>query len=81
VCILIPLNAWGAIVLSLLTTAGIDDPINMFVFAIPFNFYPIAVLVVSAIVIWRDIDVGPMPKDPAAHQCGRIALARCDAHG
>jgi len=72
VCILIPLNAWGAIVLSLLTTAGIDDPISIFVIAIPFNFYPIAVLIVSAVVIWRDLDFGPMRKAQERTDTGEL---------
>jgi len=62
VCIMIPLNAWGAIVLSLLSAAAIDQPINVFVLAIPFNFYPIAAILATAVVIWLNLDIGPMRK-------------------
>lgn len=62
VCIMIPLNAWGAIVLSLLSASAVDEPISVFMLAIPFNFYPITVLLVSAFVIWRNLDFGPMRK-------------------
>lgn len=60
ICIMIPLNAWGAVVIGLLGAAAIDAPINVFLLAIPFNFYPIAAILVSALVIWRNIDIGPM---------------------
>ncbi len=38
-CIIIPLNAWGAFVLGLLATQGIEEPMKLFVSSIPFNFY------------------------------------------
>jgi tetracycline resistance efflux pump len=60
ICILIPLNAWGAVVIALLASAGIAQPIDVFVASIAMNFYPIAALIVAAIVIWKDIDIGPM---------------------
>ena len=60
VCVLIPLNAWGAVILSLLASSNIDDPIDVFITAIPLNFYPLAVLGTSALVISRCIYMGPM---------------------
>lgn len=72
VCIMIPLNAWGAVVLSLLSSSGIDDPLSVFVTAIPFNFYPIVVLIICATVIWRKIDIGPMRKAEARTRQGEL---------
>jgi len=60
ICILIPLNAWGAVIISLTASANIENPLQVFVAAIPLNFYPITVVVFSAIVIWRNINIGPM---------------------
>ena len=60
VCILIPLNAWGAVVIGLLASSSIEDPIGVFIAAIPFNLYPIVVIVVAALVISRSIHIGPM---------------------
>jgi Na+/H+ antiporter NhaC len=60
ICILIPLNAWGAVVIALLSSAGIAQPIDVFIASIAMNFYPIAALGVAAVVIWKDIDIGPM---------------------
>ncbi|MEM9998892.1 MAG: C4-dicarboxylate ABC transporter, partial [Bacteroidota bacterium] len=39
ICILIPLNAWGAYVLALLGEVGVDDPLGTFVASIPLNLY------------------------------------------
>ena len=60
VCVLIPLNAWGAVILSLLASSNIENPIDVFISSILLNFYPLAVLGTSALVIWRGIHIGPM---------------------
>ena len=62
VCIMIPFNAWGAIVLSLLGSSMIDNPVEVFIGAIPLNFYPIAAILLVALVIARQLDIGPMKK-------------------
>jgi len=62
VCILIPLNAWGAIVLGLLSSSAIENPIDVFITAIPLNFYALIAIVFCAIAIWRNLDLGPMRK-------------------
>ena len=62
VCILIPLNAWGAIVLGLLSSAAVENPIDVFLTAIPLNFYPIFAIVFCAFAIWRNLDLGPMAR-------------------
>ena len=62
VCILIPLNAWGAVVLGLLASSEIENPVEVFITAIPLNFYALLAIVFCAFVIWRNIDLGPMRK-------------------
>ena len=62
VCILIPLNAWGAIVLGLLSSSAIENPVEVFITAIPLNFYALLAILFSAFVIWRNLDLGPMRK-------------------
>ncbi|MBN2244756.1 MAG: sodium:solute symporter [Candidatus Aminicenantes bacterium] len=59
-CIIIPLNAWGAFVLGLLASQGIDKPILVFISSIPFNFYAIMALIFVLTVIITDKDFGPM---------------------
>ena len=62
ICILIPLNAWGAVVLGLLSSAAIENPLEVFITAIPLNFYALLAILFSAFAIWRNLDLGPMRK-------------------
>jgi tetracycline resistance efflux pump len=72
VCILIPLNAWGAYNLGILDSLGVEDPLGVFIGSIPFNFYAIAaVFVALATVIWN-IDLGPMKKAEARTREGKL---------
>jgi Na+/H+ antiporter NhaC len=60
ICVLIPLNAWGAVIVSLLASSGIENPIDVFIGAILLNFYAISAVLVCALVIRFDFDIGPM---------------------
>ncbi len=65
ICSLIPLNAWGALLLGLIVTA-IDsqvisgDGISLLIASIPYNFYSLFTLVIVLVVIFLDINIGPM---------------------
>jgi Na+/H+ antiporter NhaC len=60
--ILIPFNAWGAFIMGLLLTQGVDAPFREMLRAMPYNFYPmLTILLVSIVVISRK-DIGPMRK-------------------
>lgn len=61
-CILIPLNAWGAFVIGLLATQGVENPVRMLVSSMPFNFYAIIALLIVLVVILTGKDIGPMRK-------------------
>ena len=61
-CILIPLNAWGAFVIGLLVTQGVENPIRVLVSSMPFNFYAIIALLLVLIVVLTGKDIGPMKK-------------------
>lgn len=60
VCILIPLNAWGAFSLSLLDNVGMEEPLAVFVQSIPMNFYALSAVMLTALVIRFDWQLGPM---------------------
>ncbi|MBW3554498.1 MAG: hypothetical protein KY466_13360, partial [Gemmatimonadetes bacterium] len=60
VCILIPLNAWGAYILGILGELDVPDPLGTFVGAIPLNFYALAAVVLAGLTIAFGIDLGPM---------------------
>ena len=62
ICILIPLNAWGALNLGILNELGVENALAVFVAAIPLNFYAlIAILLAGASILWK-IDIGPMKR-------------------
>lgn len=62
VCILIPLNAWGAYVLGILGELGAEDPLGIFVASIPLNFYALAAVLLAGVVAYTGLDLGPMTK-------------------
>ena len=75
ICVLIPLNAWGAVIISLLASAEIDNSIDVFIYAIPFNFYPIVVIIFCAFVIGKNIEIGPMKKAQKRTEAGELLWA------
>ena len=62
ICILIPLNAWGAYNLGLLggEGVGLDNPLGVFLQSIPFNFYAFAAVALALAVALFKLDWGPM---------------------
>ena len=64
ICILIPLNAWGATNLRLLSEAGVPegDALGIFLRSILFNFYSFAAVALALAVILFRLDWGPMKK-------------------
>ncbi len=60
VCILLPLNAWGAFVMGLLGTNAVANPLGMFVESMAYAFYPIVALILVPTVILLGLDLGAM---------------------
>ncbi len=59
-CILIPLNAWGAYIISLLLAQDVENPTRLIVGALSLNFYAILAILLAVIVVTFDWNVGPM---------------------
>jgi tetracycline resistance efflux pump len=72
VCVMIPLNAWGAVIISLIASAGVANPLEMFIASIPYNLYAIAAILLSAVVIWKNINIGPMKKAELRTRGGEV---------
>lgn len=72
ICILIPLNAWGAYNLSLLDKVGVEDPLGVFVQSIPLNLYAIAAVLLTAMVIALNWNIGPMKAAERRTQGGEM---------
>ncbi len=62
ICILIPLNAWGAYNLGILDSLGVEDPLGVLIGSIPLNFYALAAALLALVAIVWTVDVGPMKK-------------------
>jgi len=62
ICALIPLNAWGAYVIALLTKEGISKPVEVFLSSVFLNFYALAALILLFLTILFQYDFGPMRK-------------------
>ena len=60
--ILIPFNAWGAFIMGLLLTQGIDKPFSVMMSSIKYNFYPLIAIATVFVVIFTKKDFGPMKK-------------------
>ena len=72
ICILIPLNAWGAFNLGLLGGTGVDDPLRVFLIAIPLNLYAIAAVVLAGLSIRYQFAWGPMGRADARTREGQL---------
>lgn len=72
VCIMIPLNAWGAIIIGLVASTGVDNPLETFIASIPYNLYSIVAILLAAVVIWKDLNIGPMRAAEERTRGGRL---------
>lgn len=61
-CIMIPLNAWGAYNLGILSGLGVANPVRVFLEAVVLNFYAMAALLLALATAYWGLDFGPMKK-------------------
>jgi Na+/H+ antiporter NhaC len=62
VCILVPFNGWGALVIGLLAVQGVADPVAVLLSSLRWNFYPMIAIVLVLVTIVFTWDIGPMRK-------------------
>jgi len=62
VCIMIPLNAWGAFNIGLLANTALDNPLAVFVASLPLNFYAILAIAMAALSIACNWNPGAMRR-------------------
>lgn len=75
VCILIPLNAWGAYVLGILGTLQVANPLTVFVESIAFNFYAIFAVLLSGVVALTGLSLAGMRAAEARVRSGELLRA------
>jgi len=71
-CIMIPLNAWGAYNLGILSGLGVENPVRVFLSAVVLNFYAMAALLLAFATAYWGIDIGPMKKAEKRTAGGQI---------
>lgn len=72
VCILIPLNAWGAYVLAILVGLGVPNALDVFVASIPLNLYAIAALALAGVTAFTGLSLGSMRAAEARTRAGQL---------
>jgi len=72
ICILVPMNAWGAYNLGILEGLGVENALGVFLESILYNFYAMAAVVLVLLVILFGIDIGPMKKAEKRTQEGEL---------
>ncbi|MEJ2204738.1 MAG: Na+/H+ antiporter NhaC family protein [Gemmatimonadota bacterium] len=72
ICILIPMNAWGAYNLGILEGLGVENALTVLLEAVILNFYAIAaVLLTLSVILWK-IDLGPMRRAEERTRGGQL---------
>lgn len=62
ICILIPLNAWGAYNLGILEGLGVESALSVFIRSIPLNFYALFAVALAFVTALLNLDIGPMKR-------------------
>lgn len=60
VCILVPFNGWGALVIGLLAVQGVEKPVAVLLASIGWNFYPMVAIALVLATILLSWEIGPM---------------------
>jgi Na+/H+ antiporter NhaC len=73
VCVLFPFNAYGAVLLGLLASQDIAEPLPLFVASIPFNFYALLAIALTFYIAISGNDWGPMKRaETRARETGQL---------
>jgi len=73
ICILIPLNAWGAYIMGLLAEQDVEKPVSTLIGAVGLNVYPMLAILLVLFVIISGRDVGEMKRaETRAREEGKV---------
>ncbi|GAH48076.1 unnamed protein product, partial [marine sediment metagenome] len=62
ICILVPFNGWGAMVIGLLAVQGVESPVAVLLSSLVWNFYAVVAILVLLVTILAGWEVGPMKR-------------------
>ena len=72
ICILVPMNAWGAYNLGILEGLGVENALGVFLQSIMYNFYALVAVTMTLLVVLFGIDIGPMKKAEERARRGEV---------
>lgn len=72
ICLVIPFNAWGAYIISILQTLGEEQPVTLFVRSIAYNFYSLFAVSLALITALFTFDLGPMKAAEERTKAGKV---------
>jgi Na+/H+ antiporter NhaC len=73
VCVLFPFNAWGAVILGVLASQDVANPLRVLVLSIPYNFYCWLAIALAFFVALSGRDWGPMGRaEERARETGQV---------
>ena len=73
VCVMVPLNAWTAVIIGLVASTGMENAFGVFIQSIPYNLYAISAIILAIIVVWKNINLGPMAAAELRTKNGQIS--------
>ncbi len=71
ICILLPFNGWGALIMGLLIVEGFSNPFQMMMQSIVYNIYPLLALALLLLTVLLQWDLPAMKKAEARAQTGK----------
>jgi Na+/H+ antiporter NhaC len=73
VCILIPFNGWGAMIIGLLAVQQVDNPLAVMLASIRFNAYPVIAIAIVLVTVLTRWEIGPMREaERRANEEGKL---------
>ena len=62
ICLLVPFSSWAAAIASNIKDSGIAGGLSVFIKCIPYNFYPILIILFVLLIVTFDMDYGSMKR-------------------
>lgn len=72
ICLIIPFNAWGAYIISILQKLGEEQPVQLFTWSILYNFYSLFAVALALFTAVFNFDIGPMKAAEARTKRGQL---------
>ena len=62
ICLLVPFSSWAAAIASNIKDAGVSGGLSIFIKCIPYDFYPVLIILFVLLLVSFDLDFGSMKR-------------------